>query len=433
MELIFTTREPDVLSKIQRPVENLVDLEERVAFVLREVRRRGDAAIREFTRQFDRMELEDFRATPAELEAAAGQLSDRFKEALATAERNIRLFHQTQWRANGQEVETTAGITCWRQAVPIEKIGIYIPGGSAPLFSTVLMLGVPASIAGCPNVYLFTPPRKDGTIHPAILYAAQLTGITNIFKIGGAQAIAAMAFGTESVPKVDKIFGPGNAFVTEAKRQVAALGVSIDMPAGPSEVFIVADENAPAEFVAADLLAQAEHSEESQVILATPSESLARRTIAEVRLQMRDLPRKTIIEKSMEKSAFIVTRSLDEALDLANAYAPEHLILMVERPRKLVERVRNAGSVFLGNYTPEALGDYASGTNHVLPTYGYTRAYSGISVDDFVKWIYFQKATEEGILNLGPVVEELAREEKLEAHVRSIAIRLKKLKRRKRK
>jgi len=413
MELIFTTREPDVLSKIQRPVENLVDLEERVAFVLREVRRRGDAAIREFTRQFDRMELEEFRATPSELEAAAGQLSDRFKEALATAERNIRLFHQTQWRANGQEVETTAGITCWRQAVPIEKIGIYIPGGSAPLFSTVLMLGVPASIAGCPNVYLFTPPRKDGTIHPAILYAAQLTGITNIFKIGGAQAIAAMAFGTESVPQVDKIFGPGNAFVTEAKRQVAALGVSIDMPAGPSEVFIVADENAPAEFIAADLLAQAEHSEESQV--------------------MRDLPRKTIIEKSMEKSAFIVTRTLDEALELANAYAPEHLILMVERPRKLVERVRNAGLVFLGNYTPEALGDYASGTNHVLPTYGYTRAYSGISVDDFVKWIYFQKATEEGILNLGPVVEELAREEKLEAHVRSISIRLKKLKRRKRK
>ncbi len=432
MDIIFTTREPDILAKIQRPVENLVELEERVAFVLREVRRRGDEAVREFTRQFDRMSLTEFQVSAEEIEQAEGQLTERFREALATAERNIRLFHQTQWRANGQEVETTPGITCWRQAVPIEKIGIYIPGGSAPLFSTVLMLGVPASIAGCPNVYLFTPPRKDGTVHPAILYAARLTGITNVFKIGGAQAIAAMAFGTESVPKVDKIFGPGNAFVTEAKRQVAALGVSIDMPAGPSEVFIIADETAPAEYIAADLLAQAEHSEESQVILATPSESLARRTIAEVRLQMRDLPRKNIVEKSLEQSAFIVTRSLSEALDIANQYAPEHLILMVERPRKLAEGVRNAGSVFLGNYTPEALGDYASGPNHVLPTYGFTRAYSGISVDDFVKWIYFQKATEEGLVNLGPVVEELAREEKLEAHVRSVAIRLKKLKRRKR-
>ncbi len=432
MDILFTTREPDILAKIQRPVENLVELEERVAFVLREVRRRGDQAVREFTRQFDRMDLTDFKVSNAEFEEAEHQLSPRFREALATAERNIRLFHQTQWRANGQEVETTPGITCWRQAVPIEKIGIYIPGGSAPLFSTVLMLGIPASIAGCPNVYLFTPPRKDGTVHPAILYTARLTGITHVFKIGGAQAIAAMAFGTETVPKVDKIFGPGNAFVTEAKRQVAAMGVSIDMPAGPSEVFIIADESAPAEYIAADLLAQAEHSEESQVILATPSESLARRTIAEVRLQMRDLPRKNIVEKSLEQSAFIVTRSLSEALDIANQYAPEHLILMVERPRKLAEGVRNAGSVFLGNYTPEALGDYASGPNHVLPTYGFTRAYSGISVDDFVKWIYFQKATEDGLLNLGPVVEELAREEKLEAHVRSVAIRLKKLKKRKR-
>ncbi len=432
MDILFTTREPDILAKIQRPVENLVELEERVAFVLREVRRRGDQAVREFTRQFDRMDLTDFKVSNSEFEEAENQLSPRFREALGTAERNIRLFHQTQWRANGQEVETTPGITCWRQAVPIEKIGIYIPGGSAPLFSTVLMLGIPASIAGCPNVYLFTPPRKDGTVHPAILYTARLTGITHVFKIGGAQAIAAMAFGTETVPKVDKIFGPGNAFVTEAKRQVAAMGVSIDMPAGPSEVFIIADESAPAEYIAADLLAQAEHSEESQVILATPSESLARRTIAEVRLQMRDLPRKNIVEKSLEQSAFIVTRSLSEALDIANQYAPEHLILMVERPRKLAEGVRNAGSVFLGNYTPEALGDYASGPNHVLPTYGFTRAYSGISVDDFVKWIYFQKATEDGLLNLGPVVEELAREEKLEAHVRSVAIRLKKLKKRKR-
>ncbi len=430
MELLFTTKELDILAKIQRPVENLVELEERVAFVIREVKRRGDEAIRDFTRQFDRMELGAFRVSAAELEQAEGQLTEKFREALKTAERNIRIFHQTQWRANGQEVETTAGVTCWRQAVPIEKIGIYIPGGSAPLFSTVLMLGVPASIAGCPNVYLFTPPRKDGTVHPAILYAARLTGITEVFKIGGAQAIAAMAFGTESVPKVDKIFGPGNAYVTEAKRQVAAMGVAIDMPAGPSEVFIIADESAPAEFIAADLLAQAEHSEESQVILATPSESLARRTMAEVRLQMRDLPRKSIIEKSLEQSAFIVTRTLREAVDIANAYAPEHLILMVERPRKLAELVRNAGSVFLGNYTPEALGDYASGTNHVLPTYGFTRAFSGIAVDSFVKWISFQKATEEGLVNLGPVVEELAREEKLEAHVRSVTLRLKKLKRR---
>ncbi|NOX38295.1 MAG: histidinol dehydrogenase [Calditrichaeota bacterium] len=422
---VYRTSDPmnwqDIL---KRPVQKQPEIARQVADILEAVRRRGDAAVREFTARYDGVTLESFELPEEEWQSQAEAVSEALRRAISRAAMNIRYFHQAQWQPEVLEVETSPGIVCWRRPVPIQRVGIYIPGGSAPLFSTVLMLAIPAQLAGCPQVLLFTPPAKGGQVHPAILYAARLAGVHRVFRIGGAQAIAAMAFGTETVPAVDKIFGPGNAFVTEAKSRVAAEGVAIDLPAGPSEVFIIADESADPALVAADLLSQAEHGADSQVILATPHADLVTQTLARLEAQLKQLPRESIARQALQHARALITRNLDEAMELANAYAPEHLILMVRQPGEWARKVVHAGSVFLGAHTPEVLGDYASGTNHVLPTGGAARAYSGVSVESFVRWITFQQASEAGLRSLGPDVEILAHAEQLDAHARAISLRL---------
>lgn len=413
-------------SLIARPSFPAENLDETVRGIIAKVQNEGDAALRQFSNDFDKVELTDLKVNPAEIEFAKTQVSDELKEAIAIAAKNIRTFHESQ-KSTEVEVETMPGVTCWRQSVAIENVGLYIPGGTAPLFSTILMLAIPAQIAVCKRLVLCTPPDKNGNINAAILYTASFLGITEIYKVGGAQAIAALAFGTESITKVNKIFGPGNQFVTKAKELVQQSGVAIDMPAGPSEVLIIADENADAEFVAADLLSQAEHGTDSQVVLVTNDADLIEKVEFALKEQLAQLPRMEFAKKALENSFSVVLDTIYDCIDFSNLYAPEHLILAVQNSVSYVGEIQNAGSVFLGNYSCESAGDYASGTNHTLPTNGYARSYSGVSLDSFVKKITFQKITKTGLQNIGKTIEIMAEAEQLLAHKNAVTIRLKKI------
>ncbi|MDQ1089344.1 histidinol dehydrogenase [Siphonobacter sp. SORGH_AS_1065] len=408
-------------SVLARPVQQMAQIEQLVQPILQHVRDHGDAALREYALKFDQVQLDRLDVPLDVIEAAEHLLSAELKEAIQQAASNIVTFHSAQ-RQLPEKIETMPGVTCWRKSIGIEKVGIYIPGGTAPLFSTVLMLGIPAQLAGCKEIVLCSPSQ-----HPAILYAAKLVGVTKVYNIGGAQAIAAMAYGTESIPQVYKIFGPGNQFVTAAKMLVAKEGIAIDMPAGPSEVAIFADESANPAFVAADLLSQAEHGKDSQVLLVSTSEEVLTRSMEEVTKQVRELPREDFATPALENSKAILVKDEREALDLLNAYAAEHLILSVENAEALSEEITNAGSIFLGHYTPESAGDYASGTNHTLPTNGYARAYSGVSLDSFVKKITVQSISQEGLKNIGSTIMEMAAAESLDAHKKAVEIRLKEL------
>lgn len=407
---------------LKRAVLESSSLEASVTNIVQEVKQNGDVALRRFASIFDKITLNELKVTDTEINDACRLVGEDLKEAIARAAANIEKFHAAQ-TGREQMVETMPGIKCWRKPVAIEKVGLYIPGGSAPLFSTILMLGIPAKIAGCRDIILCSPPDKKGNLHPAILYAASLIGITQIFKAGGAQAIAAMAYGTETIPKVYKIFGPGNQYVTSAKQLVQKDGTAIDMPAGPSEVAVLADETAVASFVAADLLAQCEHGQDSQGILVTTSEDLITATQAEIEKQLTVLPRKDIAMASLNNSKMFLVKTLMEGIELVNEYAPEHLIISCENEDEVAEKIINAGSVFLGNYSPESVGDYASGTNHTLPTNGYARAYSGVSVDSFVKKITYQKLTKRGLSNIGKIVMTMAEAEGLEAHAEAVRVR----------
>ena len=408
---------------LKRPALNTESLFDTVRGIINRVRAEGDAAVIEYEATFDKAILTSLAVTEAELEEGVALVSEELKAAISLAKKNIETFHASQ-RFVGHKVETMEGVICWQKAVGIEKVGLYIPGGTAPLFSTVLMLAVPAKIAGCKEIVLCTPPDKNGKIHPAILFAAQMAGVSKIFKAGGVQAIAAMAYGTESVPKVYKIFGPGNQYVTAAKQLVSLRDVAIDMPAGPSEVEVLADDSANPVFVAADLLSQAEHGVDSQAVLITTSEKLQGDVMKEVERQLAELPRREIAEKSLANSKLILVKDMDEALELTNEYAPEHLIIETESYREIAERVINAGSVFLGSFSPESAGDYASGTNHTLPTNGYAKAYSGVSLDSFIRKITFQEIRPEGMKAIGPAIEIMAANEQLDAHKNAVSVRL---------
>lgn len=399
-------------------------LERTVANILKDVKQHGDEALKHCARHFDKVELDEFLVSKEEFDEAEARVCGELKEAIKIAKANIEKFHTAQTEKS-EVIETTHGVFCWRKSVAIEKVGLYIPAGTAPLFSTVLMLAIPAKLAGCREIILCSPPAKDGKVNDVTLYTAKLCGATRVFKIGGAQAIGAMTFGTESVPKVYKIFGPGNQFVTEAKQQVTKHGVSIDMPAGPSEVAILADETCVPEFVAADLLSQAEHGVDSQVVLVSTSEKVIVETNVELEKQLEVLPRKNIAAAALKNSKAILVENSETAIELLNEYAAEHLILAVENADEVAEKVINAGSVFIGNYSCESAGDYASGTNHTLPTGAYARSYSGVSLDSFVKKITFQKLSAEGIKNLGKSVELMAEAEHLHAHKNAITVRLK--------
>lgn len=408
---------------LKRPVMNVENLFDTVRSIIDRVKAEGDRAVIDYEEKFDKAVLTSLAVTDEELAEAETLVSDELKAAIRLAKQNIESFHAAQ-RFEGKKVETQPGVTCWQKAVAIEKVGLYIPGGTAPLFSTVLMLAVPAKIAGCKEIVLCTPPGKDGKVHPAVLFAASVAGVSRIFKAGGVQAIAAMAYGTESVPKVYKIFGPGNQYVTAAKQLVSLRDVAIDMPAGPSEVEVLADETANPVFVAADLLSQAEHGVDSQAILITTSAELQQAVKEEVERQLALLPRKEIAEKSLANSKLIVVRDREEAIELTNAYAPEHLIVETADYMSVAEQVVNAGSVFLGSLTPESAGDYASGTNHTLPTNGYAKAYSGVSLDSFIRKITFQEIKPEGITTIGPAIEVMAANEQLDAHKNAVTVRL---------
>ena len=410
-------------SLLQRPSFDANSLMPIVQEVLDTVREKGDEAVKSYTLSFDQVELTSFTINMEQINQIAATLNSSVKKAIDVAFVNIEKFHQTQFQ-KVEKIETMPGVWCWRKSVGIEKVGIYIPGGTAPLFSTVLMLGIPAKLAGCKEIVLCTPPNKEGSIHPAIAYAAQLIGIKNMYSIGGVQAIAAMAFGTETVPKVYKIFGPGNQYVTAAKQLVQQYGTAIDMPAGPSEVCVWADESANPAFVAADLLSQAEHGADSQVLLIASKASIVEKVDKAIEEQLNLLPRKDFAEKALAHSKAIVMNEAELALELINEYAPEHLILSIENAEQIAEKVWNAGSVFIGNYSPESVGDYASGTNHTLPTNGYAKAYSGVSVDSFVKKITFQQLTERGLTNIAQTVMEMAKAESLEAHANAVQIRV---------
>jgi histidinol dehydrogenase len=408
---------------LARPNPGGADIAATVADILTEVKNRGDRAVIEYNTRFDGYSKDNFEVSAQEMKEAITILPDNLKEAIIQASKNINLFHKNQL-VDQQPVETMSGVLCWRKSVPIEKVGLYIPGGTAPLFSSVLMLGIPANIAGCKEIILCSPPQKNGNIHPAILFAAHITGITRIFKVGGAQAIAAMAFGTDTIPAVYKITGPGNRYVTEAKQMITKYGIAIDMPAGPSEVLVYADEGANPSFVAADLLSQAEHGEDSQVVLICPHRAFFDLVEIEIEKQLKVLPRREIAIKALENSVAIAMNDSSLAMDLINDYAPEHLIMALRNPTDFVKDIRNAGSVFLGDFTPEAAGDYASGTNHTLPTNGFAKAFSGVSVDSFIKKITFQQVSPTGLELLGPVVATMAAAEQLEAHRQAILIRL---------
>ncbi len=410
-------------SILARPTIDAAQLNDKVNAIIKEVVVGGDDAIKKFTLQFDRVSINEFKVTAEKIAAAENLISAGLKTAIQLAKVNIEVFHHSQIQ-KVERIETMPGVWCWRKSVGIEKVGIYIPGGSAPLFSTVLMLGVPAKMAGCKEIILCTPPNEQGEIHPAILYAASLVGVTAICSVGGAQAIAAMAYGTATIPKVHKIFGPGNQYVTAAKQLVQQNGMAIDMPAGPSEVCVWADENAIPSFVAADLLSQAEHGPDSQVILIANNTVIVEAIQREIDLQLTVLPRKEFAAKALANSKAIILSNQDKAIDLINAYAPEHLILAVDNALQIADKIINAGSVFIGNYSPESVGDYASGTNHTLPTNGYAKSYSGVSLDSFVKKITFQQLTERGLMNIAPTVIEMADAEGLQAHSNAVSVRL---------
>jgi histidinol dehydrogenase len=412
---------------VRRPVQKLETIEPVIQQIFDQVQAEGDAGLRALTARLDGVTLTDVWVSAEELAAAAAQVAPELQAAIRRAARNIETFHRRQQEAEAV-IETSPGVSCWRKSVALDRVGLYIPGGSAPLFSTLLMLGIPALVAGCKEIVVCTPPDKQGQVHPAILFAAQLLGIQKIAKVGGAQAVAALAFGTESIPAVYKIFGPGNQYVTVAKQMVTKLGVAIDMPAGPSEVLVLADETANATFVAADLLSQAEHGPDSQVVVVTDSEAFLSRVEAALEQQLAGLPRRDIAARALNNSLGVVLPDVTQMLAFSNHYAPEHLILVVQDFEAVAQGVTNAGSVFLGNYSSESFGDYATGTNHTLPTNGYARAYSGVSLDSFVKKITFQKISAQGLQELGRTVEVMAAAEGLEAHKRAVSIRLEQLK-----
>lgn len=412
-------------SIIARPAMDSRSLDRSVQKIMDTVRRKGDPALRRFTKVYDGVQLRKLAVPEREWAAAEKLLDQNLKRAIQQAAENIRRFHAAQQRVE-EPVETMPGVLCWRKSLPIESVGLYIPGGTAPLFSTVLMLAVPASLAGCRDIVLCTPPDAHGQVHPAILYAARLTGVHHVFRVGGVQAIAAMSYGTATIPRVDKLFGPGNQYVTAAKRLAQSEGLAIDMPAGPSEVCILADAQADPVFVAADLLSQAEHGPDSQVLLISDDDTLIAATIEQLRLQAARLRRQAIAEKALENSRAVRVSDLAQGMDLANAYAPEHLILACQEAEHWAGRVRSAGSVFIGSYTPESAGDYASGTNHTLPTNGHARAYSGVSVDSFVRKVTFQHITAEGICTLGPTIVQMAEAEGLDAHAEAVRCRMQK-------
>jgi len=427
MKKFFNPTKAEWPEILKRPTQTVEDIEETVNQVFAEVKTKGDAAVSKYTELFDGINLTNTQVTEKEVSAAANEVSEELKEAIKLAKNNIERFHTAQ-KTDRIEIETTKGVKCWQEKRAIQKVGLYIPGGSAPLFSTILMLAAPANIAGCKEIVLCTPPDKNGNVHPAILYTAELCGVTKIYKVGGIQAIAAMTFGTESIPKVYKIFGPGNQFVTVAKQLATRHNVAIDMPAGPSELLVFADDSSNAAFVASDLLSQAEHGADSQVILVSTSKDLIEKVEKEVESQLEVLPRKSIAEKTIAHSRLIYVEKKEHALELIDEYGPEHFIICADDEAFFTEGIQNAGSVFIGNYTPESAGDYASGTNHTLPTNGYAKQYSGVNLDSFMKSMTFQKITEEGIKEIGPAIELMAEAEGLEAHKNAVTLRLKELK-----
>lgn len=413
-------------SLVERPHLDVSCLNATVSTVLEDVKKRGDEAVKDYELKFDHASLSTIAVSQQEIDKSEQLLSESLKKAICLAHHNIKVFHESQC-FEGKQIETQPGVTCWQKSVAIEKVGLYIPGGTAPLFSTVLMLATPAKIAGCKEIVLCTPPAADGSVNPAILYAAKVAGVNKIFKAGGVQAIGAMAYGTETMPKVYKIFGPGNQYVMAAKQQVSLHDVAIDMPAGPSEVCVVADHTANAAFVAADLLSQAEHGIDSQVFFITTSEDMLQQVQQQLDEQLQQLPRKEMAQKSLDNSKLIVVKKTSEAIALSNVYAPEHLIIQTSDYEQLAEQVTNAGSVFLGKYACESAGDYASGTNHTLPTHGYATAYSGVNLDSYCRKITFQHLTEEGIKHIGAAVEEMAAAESLTAHQRAMSVRIKEI------
>lgn len=424
MEIIKYPSRNDWNKILTRPVFDTSSLNQTVSAILDDIKQRKDKAVFEYELKFDKVELFSLAVSEDEINNSEKLVSDELKQAIIQAHKNIYTFHQSQ-QFETKKIETSRGVTCWQKAVAIEKVGLYIPGGTAPLFSTVLMLAIPANIAGCTEIILCSPPDKDGNIHPAILFAAKIAGVNKIFKIGGIQAIGAMAYGTESVPKVYKIFGPGNQYVMAAKQLVSLRNVAIDMPAGPSEVQVIADETANPAFVAADLLSQAEHGADSQVILTTTDEKLLNNVVIEIETQLNILTRKELAQKALDNSKLILMESMEDIIGLTNEYAPEHLIIETKDYHTIADKIINAGSVFLGNYTPESAGDYASGTNHTLPTNGYAKAYSGVNLDSFIKKITFQEITKEGIQYLGHTIEIMAENELLDAHKNAVTLRIK--------
>ena len=412
---------------LKRPTQTVGDIEATVTEIFTKVSETGDVAIKRFTKKFDGISLESNVVTPNEIELAVQQVPEKLQKAIRLAKQNIEVFHTAQ-KTSKTAIETSKGVQCWQEKRPIQKVGLYIPGGTAPLYSTVLMLAVPAQIAGCKDIVLCSPPNKEGILAPEILFAAQLCGITKIIKVGGIQAIAGLTFGTETIPQVYKIFGPGNQFVTVAKQLATKYGVAIDMPAGPSELLVVADKTANASYIASDLLSQAEHGADSQVILVSTSKRLIDEVSEEVAIQLEVLPRKAIAEKAIANSKLIYVENDDIALELINEYGPEHFIICCENEDLYIDGIKNAGSVFIGDYTPESAGDYASGTNHTLPTNGFSKAYSGVNLDSFLKSITFQKISKEGLLNIGEAIELMAEAEGLQAHKNAVTIRLKDLK-----
>jgi len=424
MQLIKEPGRKDWKVLLQRPYVDNRSVVESVQQILNAVKEHGDEAVQSFTKKFDGVDIENFRVTETELASAQHKLSDELKAAIRQAQLNIESFHRSQF-SPVEIIETMPGVQCWRKSIGIEKVGLYVPGGTAPLFSTVLMLGIPAKLAGCSEIILCTPANKQGEVHPAILYSAQLVGIDKVYKLGGAQAIAAMAYGTATIDAVYKIFGPGNQYVTAAKQLVQMQGVAIDMPAGPSEVCVMADESADPSFVAADLLSQAEHGVDSQVLLVSNSDEVVERVEKELAKQLQTLPRKDIAEKALNNSRAIVIKDLKEAIDLVNEYAAEHLIISCKNANDIAEKIKNAGSVFIGNYSPESVGDYASGTNHTLPTNGFAKAFSGVSIDSFVKKITYQKLSQPGLNAIAQTVIAMAEAEGLDAHANAVKLRIK--------
>ena len=427
MNKIYNPKRVDWNNVLKRPTQTVADIEGLVNGIFEEVRSNGDDTIKKYTEQFDKVVLENMLVSKTEIEEAQKLVSDDLKEAIKLAKANIEVFHKAQ-KTERIEVETAAGVSCWQEKRPIQKVGLYIPGGTAPLFSTILMMAVPAAIAGCKEIVLCSPPDKEGKLNPAILYTANLCGVTKIVKVGGIQAIAGMTFGTATIPQVYKIFGPGNQYVTVAKQIATKYGVAIDMPAGPSELLVVADDSANAAFVASDLLSQAEHGVDSQVILVSTSKEMINAVEKEVALQIEELPRKEIAKQAISNSKLIYVDNDQDAIDLINEYGPEHYIVCVENEDFYIDNTQNAGSVFIGNYTPESAGDYASGTNHTLPTNGYAKQYSGVNLDSFMKSMTFQKINEKGIQTIGKAIELMAEAEGLQAHKNAVTLRLNSLK-----